>query len=165
VKVLFVPYEKDPKAVARYYQAADVYVHAAKAEAWGLTITEALACGTPVVATAIGGIPEQVKGLRIAHCGLRNSGLNGFGLDKATGILVPSRNAEAMAMGIEHVLRDEALRCQLGENAVRDAHGRFDLALQVEAYLEWYEEIIERKRVKRSTFQPDTIQRSLYPPS
>jgi glycosyltransferase involved in cell wall biosynthesis len=66
----FVPYQKDPETVARCYQAADVYVHAACAEVWGLTITEALACGTPVVATAVGGIPEQVKGLaiRIMDC-------------------------------------------------------------------------------------------------
>ena len=157
-KVRFIPYEKDPRTLAQYYQVADVYIHAAKAEVWGLTITEALACGTPVVATAIGGIPEQVKGIRSTHCGWRNPGLNEFGLDKATGVLVPARDAEAMATGIKHVLGDEALRHRLGENAVRDARQCFDLTRQAEAYLEWYQEIIERKKVKHSTLQFDSMQ-------
>ena len=38
-----------------------VCIHAARAEMSGRTITEALACGTPVVATAVGGIPKQVS--------------------------------------------------------------------------------------------------------
>src|SRR5690606_25400666 len=48
----------DPDDLVAYYRAADVYVHAAKAEAFGKSVTEAMACGLPVVATAVGGIPE-----------------------------------------------------------------------------------------------------------
>jgi glycosyltransferase involved in cell wall biosynthesis len=53
--------QANQESVARYYQAADLYVHAAPADTFPNTVLEALACGTPVVATAIAGIPEQVE--------------------------------------------------------------------------------------------------------
>lgn len=141
-EVRFVPYQKDPEAVARYYQAADVYLHAARVEVWGLTITEALACGTPVVVTAVGGIPEQVKGLEMADGGWRMANLNRYGASEATGILVRQRDAEGMALGIERLLNNDPLRRRLGENAARDAHERFGLQRQVDSYLKWYGELL-----------------------
>jgi glycosyltransferase involved in cell wall biosynthesis len=154
-EVRFVPYQKDPEAVTHYYQAADVYVHAARADTFPNTVLEALACGTPVVATAVGGIPEQVKGLRI-------SDLNGYGMDEATGLLVPPGDAEAMAMAIKWLLSDEVLRHHLGENAAKDARCQFDLERQVEAYLDWYREIAEHQNVERSTFRSANVQRGFY---
>src|SRR5262245_11563282 len=74
--IRFVPYQRDPRSVAQYYQAADLYVHAARADTFPTTVLEALACGTPVVATAVGGIPEQVKGLATADRRFTNSHLN-----------------------------------------------------------------------------------------
>lgn len=53
-EILFVPYQKDSKVVAAYYQVADIYLHAAKADTFPTTILKALACGTPVVATSVG---------------------------------------------------------------------------------------------------------------
>ena len=141
-EVRFVPYQKDLRAVARYFQAADLYIHAARAEVWGLTITEALACGTPVVATGIGGLPEQVKGLELSKFSLWNSGLNRYGMNDATGVLVPGGDAQAMAAGIEHLLRDDSLRRRLGENAAVDAAKRFDLQGQADEFLAWYQEIV-----------------------
>lgn len=142
-EVCFVPFQKKPETVARYYQAADVYVHAARADTFPRTVLEALACGTPVVATAVGGIPEEVKGLEIANCGLRIAGLNTYAVNKATGVIVPPEDAEGMAFGIERLLNDDPLRCRMGENATRDARERFDLQRQVNDYLEWYEELLE----------------------
>jgi len=142
VSIRHVPFQNDQATVARFYQAADVYVHAAKADNFPLTILEALACGKPVVATAVGGIPEQVKGLRMANCDVRIGGLNVYGRDAATGFLVPPGDAEGMALCIERLLGDEGLRRQLGHNAAQDARQRFDLQRQVNDYLKWYEEII-----------------------
>src|SRR5262249_54733173 len=93
-EVQFVHYKKDLDTLARYYQAADVYVHAARAEVWGLTITEALACGTPVVATAVGGIVEQIKGLGMADSRFGHADFNRYSLDEATGLLVAAEDAQ-----------------------------------------------------------------------
>src|SRR5262249_15497698 len=97
-EVYFAAYEKDPVVVARYYQAADIYLHAARADTFPNVILEALACGIPVVATAVGGIPEQIKGLQNQDC--NSSDLNRHGVDDATGVLAPAADAEAMANAI-----------------------------------------------------------------
>ena len=136
----FIPYQQDPEVVARYYQAADLYVHAARADSFPNTILEALACGVPVVATAVGGIPEQVKGLTISNS---HPGLNGHGLSDATGILVPQEDAEAMGEAVVALLKDDTLRNRVSESAASDARERFDLDRQVDAYLEWYKSIDE----------------------
>lgn len=143
-RILFVGYRKDPVKVAQFYQAADIYLHAAKAETFPNTVLEALACGAPVVATAVGGIREQVKGLGISDFGLRSSVLNRYEMDKATGVLVPPGDAKGMGESIMSLLTDEVLRKRLGENASKDARKRFDLNRQVDDYLEWYEEIFEQ---------------------
>ena len=138
-KVLFISYQEDPKVVARYYQAADLYLHAAKADNFPNTVLEALACGKPVVATAVGGIPEQLKGLQ--SLGGRMPQLNRYGMNEATGVLVPPGDAGAMAASIEQLLNDTSLCRSMGENAARDAQERFDLQRQVNDYLEWYEQL------------------------
>lgn len=123
VEVRFVPFQKDAEAVARYYQAADVYVHAARADTFPNTVLEALACGTPVVATAVGGIPEQIE-------------------DGKTGFLVPPGDADAMSVRIEQILKDRQLQQRLALNAAADAVRRFGLEQHVERYLSWYHEIL-----------------------
>src|SRR3546814_3518586 len=59
----FVPYQSEEAVVASFYHAADIYLHAAHADNFPTTLLEAAACGLPVVATAVGGIPEQVESL------------------------------------------------------------------------------------------------------
>ena len=145
VKIRFVPYQKAPEAVARYYQAADLYVHAARADTFPVTVLEALACGTPVVATAVGGIPEQVKGLRVVD-------RDGYGPDEATGVLVPRGDAKGLAAGIERLLTDEDLCQHLARNAATDARKRFNLEHQVESYLAWYKELLADSEQRR--FRP-----------
>ena len=142
VEVRFIGYQEDPATVARFYQAADVFVHPSKADTFPNTVLEALACGTPVVATAVGGIPEQVKSLWIAEFGLQPSDLSRYGRDEATGLLVPPGEAEVMAEAVITLLTDDELRLQLGRNAAEDAQRRFDLNRQVEDYIGWYGEIL-----------------------
>lgn len=122
-EVRFVPYEPDPRSVASYYQAADVYMHPARADTFPLTVLEALACGVPVVATSVGGIPEQV-------------------VDGRTGLLVPPGDAEALAGAVGQLLTDEALRHSYAREARKDAEERFDLERQIDAYLGWYRDIL-----------------------
>ena len=141
VELRYVGYFDDPELIARYYQAADVYLHAARADTFPNSVIEALACGTPVLATAVGGIPEQVKALEIPE--RRGAEFwKSFKLEQATGILVRPGDAEAMAAAIETTLNDEALRHRLGSNAAVDARQRFDLNKQVDAYLLWYRQML-----------------------
>ena len=132
-QIRFVPFIKDPEAVARYYQAADVYLHAARADTFPNTVLEAVACGTPVVATAVGGISEQVD-------------------EGGTGFLVSAGDVEGLANRVIQLLSDENLQKQLSQEAVRVARERYDIRDQARAYLNWFEEII-----KPSTPQAATV--------
>jgi glycosyltransferase involved in cell wall biosynthesis len=124
--VRHIRFERNPVRVARYYQAADVDLHAARAENFPCTVLEALACGTPVIATAVGGIPEQIE-------------------DGVTGFLTPPGDATAMAARIAQLLANTDL-CQLmATQAAQVARQRFDLNHQVDDYLNWYQEILERE--------------------
>lgn len=128
-EVQFIGYQKELGTVARLYQAADIYLHASKADTFPNTVLEALACGTPVVATGVGGIPEQVE--------------NGV-----TGFLVPPGDAEGIAKAIIMLLTDDALRMRLGRNAAKKAQRRFDLERQANEYISWYQEILENWQCK-----------------
>ncbi len=133
-----VGYEADPLTVARYYQAADLYVHAAREDTFPNTILEALACGTPVVATAVGGIPEQIRSTTLGV--VRSGALQE--LKRATGMVVPIGDAHAMAAAAVALLANGDVRHLLARNAASDARARFDVNRQVECYLAWYRTII-----------------------
>jgi glycosyltransferase involved in cell wall biosynthesis len=132
-EIRIVPFTSDRQSVARYYRAADIYVHAAKNDNFPNTILEALACGRPVVATAVGGISEQIRSLDMS--------------DDPTGALVAKGDAHAMAHFISQLLGDDSLRHRLGANAAKDARQRFDLRRQADAYLKWYNEILASRQV------------------
>jgi glycosyltransferase involved in cell wall biosynthesis len=140
-KVRFVPFEPNPTIVAKYYQAADLYLHAARADTFPTTILESLACGTPVVATAVGGIPEQVKSLNLPSA---TTQFPRHDAAEATGVLVAQGDADGMARSVV-MLHDHAeLYRRVADNAANDARQRFDLNRQCDAYLEWYDTILER---------------------
>ena len=119
----FVPHLGDRTAVARYYHAADIYVHASRAEVWGLSITEAMACGLPVVASDVGGIPDQVA-----------DGQNGF--------LVAVGDAVQMAGRIQMLVNDRPLRNELGRRALERAREEFSVERMTKNYLDWYQTIL-----------------------
>jgi len=153
-RIRFIPFERDSRRLAQYYRAADVYIHAAKADTSPRTIIESLACGTPVVATAVGGIPEQIKGFNAFND--RESSLNRYNLSEATGVLVPQRDAESMALALSHLLQDVSMRQCLAKNAAQDALKRFDLQRQASDFIAWYVEILNASSVafKRSQESP-----------
>lgn len=126
-EIRFVPYQRDVRVTAQYYQAADVYVHAAKSDTFPNTVLEALACGMPVVATAVDGIPEQV-----------DEGRSGF--------LVPPGDADAMAGRVLELLENESHRVSMGIQAAEIARHSFNMTRQVQDYLGWYEQILARSQ-------------------
>jgi glycosyltransferase involved in cell wall biosynthesis len=122
-QVIPAPFQSDPAAVADYYRAADVFVHTARAEAFGKTTTESMACGTPVVATAVGGLCDQI-------------------FPGETGFLAPPGDAGAHAQAVLRLLGDDALRASCREGAARRG-AEFGLARQADAFLSWYREILD----------------------
>jgi glycosyltransferase involved in cell wall biosynthesis len=105
-----------------------------------LTILEALACGTPVVATAVGGVSEQIRTLELGG----GNPWPTYGVDEATGVLVEPREPALLARAVLALLRDGRAREALGRNAARDAGRRFCLERQAGAYLDWYAELLAR---------------------
>ncbi len=104
------------------------------ADTFPTTVLEALACGAPVVASAVGGIPEQV-------------------VEGRTGFLVPVGEARAMAERVLDLLADEGLRLRMGRQAAEDAAWRFGLERMVGSILRFTGRTTKAKayRLKRAT--------------
>lgn len=136
----FVPYEKDPIRVAAYYQASDLYLHAAQADNFPTTILEALASGVPAIATAVGGISEQILSLE-GTPGAHHH--RTYGADRATGALVDPGDAAGMALATQYLSANVDLRRRLAANAVADARRRFDIERQIDETVAWYRDILE----------------------
>lgn len=79
-----------------YYSAADVSVLPSYYESFGLVALESMACGTPVIASRVGGLPTIVK-----------DGVNGY--------LIPSRSPEPFADGLDVLLGNPAIRQAMSE--------------------------------------------------
>jgi glycosyltransferase involved in cell wall biosynthesis len=87
-----------------------VVVLPSRREAFGRVLVEAMATGVPVVATAVGGIPEVC-------------------IDGVTGLLVPPDDPDALAVAIALTLTDQAATADRVAAATADVHARFDLAV------------------------------------
>ncbi|MBS1846935.1 MAG: glycosyltransferase family 4 protein [Actinobacteria bacterium] len=88
----------DRATTTRWFAGAAVFVLPSRHEPFGIVNVEAMAAGTPVIATAVGGVPEFVH-------------------DGENGIVIPPEDAGAMAHAITRVLDDTALRDRLVANA------------------------------------------------
>lgn len=113
------PFTQDKSKVAQYYQSADVYVHPAKAETFGMTIIEAMACGAPVVASATGGIPEIIQ-------------------DDSNGLLLTQGDAEQLAAALVDLLSNREKGARLSANAFGIVGMKFDMKEVSNQLLELY---------------------------
>lgn len=119
-----VPHTADRSRISDYLRAADLYVHPSRAENYPLTVLEALACGTPVIASDAGGTPEVVAG---------NEGAATF----------PSGDAPALAGLLVTLLHDRHCLLDLASRARAAAPHCYTLDQQAQAYMEWYASIID----------------------
>ena len=101
----------DEELVAAY-RAADLYVHPARMENAPCTIQESLACGTTVVAFAVGGIPEMIR-------------------PGETGFLAESVNSTSLATTLGKALETPQRLAQMASACRKYAEKDFDLATQV----------------------------------
>ena len=86
-----------PDQLKWWYSAADVLVLCSSREGWPNVLLEAMACGTPVVATNVGGVAEM--------------------LAMEVGILLPSRSSEALTFALEHLCAARPDRQQVRHHA------------------------------------------------
>jgi glycosyltransferase involved in cell wall biosynthesis len=107
--------------------ALDVAVLPSYREAQGLSILEAMALSRPVVASAVGGIPEMIE-------------------DGRTGLLVPPRDPDALAAAIVRLLRDHPYADTLGRAGRELVHERFCVELMVRAVESIYDESVADER-------------------
>lgn len=135
-----LPVQRDPRTMADCYRAADLYLHAARTGTFPLAVLEAMACGIPVVASAVGGIPEQVRPADITALQADATG----SLGDATGVLVPPADGATMARAVAALWGSPAARARMGDSAAAVVDACFTLERQVDQYLAWYAELLEQ---------------------
>jgi alpha-1,6-mannosyltransferase len=119
-RVIRLPFQRDPRALASIIASCDVLVHPGDQETFGLIALEAMACGIPVVGVAAGGIGELV--------------------DQDTGLLVRPGCAEAMAEGIAAIYGSNL--AHLGENGRRRAVEIYDWSIIVPQLVAQYASLL-----------------------
>jgi glycosyltransferase involved in cell wall biosynthesis len=103
-------------------QGCDVFLMVSMGEGFGLALAEAMACGTAVVAARSGALSEIVE-------------------DGMSGLLVPPRDAAALADAIEKLAKDENLRRQMAERAMERVRRHFTVEASIEKMMNVYESI------------------------
>jgi glycosyltransferase involved in cell wall biosynthesis len=99
--------------VGSWYRRAELLVHPARWEGFGLALLEAMLAGKPVVATRVSSAPEIVA-------------------DRETGLLVPPDDADALAQAVTELLADPARAAALGEAGLARARSAFSVARMAE---------------------------------
>jgi D-inositol-3-phosphate glycosyltransferase len=108
-----------------YYSAAEVVVVPSHYESFGLVALEAMACGTPVVASETGGLAFLIK-------------------DGETGFHVPTADPKALAERLRTIIRDDALRERLGKQAAEYAQA-YAWSTVIEQVIDLYGSLLGNK--------------------
>ena len=123
---------KDERLLSFAYSAADIFIMPTRAEAFGNVIIESLACGTPVVAFAVGGVLDLVR-------------------PNQTGLLASPEDIRSLKDAIEALLSDEPLRRRLSGECRHVATTEYTREIQAARYAQLYETLISAsKRHARS---------------
>jgi glycosyltransferase involved in cell wall biosynthesis len=111
---------RPPEEMPAAYADAEVFCLPSWWEAMPLSVLEAMAAGLPVVASAVGGLPEMVS-------------------DGETGFLVAPGDAAGLGDALARLVADPALRARMGAAGRRRARERFDLPGFAAAHLALYQ--------------------------
>ena len=106
-----------------YYSAADVFVTTPWYEPFGITPVEAMACGTPVIGSNVGGIKFTVQ-------------------DGETGYLVPPHDPDAIANRLTYMYQHPEVRSNLRNQAIMRANEHFTWKKVTSAIASLYEQIL-----------------------
>jgi glycosyltransferase involved in cell wall biosynthesis len=111
--------------VLRVLAGCDLFALASHYEGYPIAIMEALAVGLPIVATAVGGVPDAVR-------------------DGVEGLLVPPKRPDLLAGAIEALVRDPQRRAAMGAAAAERGRG-YDIAGAVRRIEQIYADLCNRK--------------------
>jgi glycosyltransferase involved in cell wall biosynthesis len=112
-------------AMSFVYSAADIFVAPSLQDNFPNTALEALACGLPVVAFDVGGLPDMVR-------------------NNYTGVLVEPENSRALGTAIGELLDDGNRRLQMSTNCRRVAVTEYALEVQAGRYIQLYESMLRK---------------------
>nr|MDP9452864.1 glycosyltransferase [Actinomycetota bacterium] len=121
--------------VAELYAAMDLYVLASHREGYPRSAMEAAAMGLPMVATDIRGCRQVVD-------------------HGTTGLLVPRRDAPALADAVATLVADSDLRARMGRAGSQKAHRDFDQQRVIDITLETYRQLLASPRRRRAGTGP-----------
>jgi glycosyltransferase involved in cell wall biosynthesis len=121
--VVLLGYISNRKRMIEQFQQAAIYLHPSHYEGLPTVLLEAMACGRPVVATAVSGALDVIR-------------------DGENGLLVPPRAPEQMAEAILRLLKEPDLARRLGAAARRTVVERYSWDVIGKAYLEQYRRIL-----------------------
>ena len=124
--VFWVPEMLPRASVIQLLSHAAAFICPSVYEPLGIVNLEAMACATPVVASAVGGIPEVVD-------------------DGVTGLLVPPSEPKALAEAVNRLLDDPGLAAEMGRAGRRRATAEFSWQAIAEQTVALYEAVITRK--------------------
>jgi glycosyltransferase involved in cell wall biosynthesis len=122
-QIRYLGHLNDDVSLASLYSACDVMVVPSKREAFGQTASESLACGTPVVAFGIGGLPDIID-------------------HKINGYLAQPFDTFDLAKGIDWVLNNENYD-ELSQNAREKVVREFDYGAVTKKYINLYAEVLK----------------------
>jgi D-inositol-3-phosphate glycosyltransferase len=124
---------RDQEMLAYYYSAAEVCVIPSRYESFGMVALEAMACGTPVIASRVGGLMYTIE-------------------DGKTGFLVPDQDPEALADKIELLLSNRELGERMGREAlaVTAQYDWSQIAGQIRGV--YAQEVAQQRTVSKPTY-------------
>jgi D-inositol-3-phosphate glycosyltransferase len=126
--------KKDQATLPYYYSAADIVVVPSHYESFGMVALEAMACGTPVVASQVGGLAYLVQ-------------------DGETGFHVPDQDPVALSEHLLALLDDDDLYQRMSVQAAEYAKG-FSWQIIAKQILDLYREVIDKYKQQRGTTVP-----------
>ena len=116
----------DDRSLSMVYSAADVFVLPSLADNLPNTMLESLACGTPVVAFAAGGIPDAVR-------------------PGVTGLLAKTGESAELRSAMLELLSNDSKRAEMSANCRRIALAEYDLSVQTRRYVQMYTEMLRQR--------------------
>ena len=121
-RIVFAGFQNRPE---EWFPGFDAMLHGARAEAFGLVLAEAQACGVPVAAARVGAIPEVIA-------------------DGETGRLAEPDSPTSLAIALEEILCDPVRRAAMAAAAIERANRAFTVERYAEQYRALYTQLVRQ---------------------